>query len=98
MATWIYTFIFSSVFLEQQLVQRGLAANSVEAAALLGLRPEARDYLPIARLISHHYGVGPVQLLLRERHRTAPTTLTMTLFDEMRACGIELVDPIYLSK
>jgi 3,4-dihydroxy 2-butanone 4-phosphate synthase/GTP cyclohydrolase II len=89
---------FSSVFLEQQLVQRRLAANAVEAAALLGLRPETRDYLPIARLISHHYGVGPVQLLLRERHKTTPTTPTMTLLDELRASGIKLQDPKFLGK
>jgi 3,4-dihydroxy 2-butanone 4-phosphate synthase/GTP cyclohydrolase II len=85
----------AAVFLERQLIQTGLASSPEEACKLIGTAPDPRDYGPIARLISRHFGKGPVELILRERNKN-PNRPIGDLIGQLTENGVTLGEHKFL--
>jgi GTP cyclohydrolase II len=54
---------FGAAFLQERFIREGLADSKEEAADLIGISQDARDYKALALLVKHHYGEGPVKLV-----------------------------------
>jgi GTP cyclohydrolase II len=79
---------FSALFLEQSLVDQGIAKDNAEAVELLGCRDEMRDFRSLATLIRHHYPEQPIKLLLGSAGSGSVAGL--------RAHGVEIADTVLL--
>jgi 3,4-dihydroxy 2-butanone 4-phosphate synthase/GTP cyclohydrolase II len=54
---------FGAAFLQERFIREGFADSKEEAAHLIGISQDARDYLAMALLVRLHYGKGPVKLV-----------------------------------
>lgn len=61
----------AAVWKERELIESGRAKNVEEACEILGIPLDDRDYRPVARLIKHHYGTGPIDLIFGSRDGVA---------------------------
>jgi 3,4-dihydroxy 2-butanone 4-phosphate synthase/GTP cyclohydrolase II len=82
----------AAVFKEQQLLQSGLVKSPAEAAEVLGIKGENRDYLPIGRLIRRHCSGGAVQFILREASQHAAHYVELVA--DLHRRGTEVREPL----
>ncbi len=84
---------FSSTFLERRLIEEGYASDSSQAAQMLGLADDHRDYDALGQLILHHYPEQEIKLIF-----SSPASLERKkpFLDLLNELSIKVQDYLFL--